>query len=79
MMFETFMIHKYFKGTFIGKTYYQGATRKSLEKVLARGYRDGELRSWKIVHFDEARVYKLIDSQEEYVETLTKFKSLPMA
>jgi len=79
MMFETFMIHKYFKGTFIGKTYYQGATKKSLEKVLARGYRDGELRSWKIVHFDEARVYKLIDGQEEYVETLTKFKSLPMA
>lgn len=79
MMFETFMIHKYFKGTFIGKTYYQGATKKSMEKVLARGYRDGELRSWKIVHFDEARVYKLIDGQEEYVETLTKFKSLPMA
>jgi hypothetical protein len=79
MMFETFMIHKYFKGTFIGKTYYQGATRKSLERVLARVYRDGELRSWKIVHFDEARVYKLIDGQEKYVETLTKFKSLPMA
>jgi hypothetical protein len=79
MMFETFMIHKYFKGTFIGKTYYQGATKKSLEKVLARGYRDGELRSWKIVHFDEARVYKFIDGKEEFVETLTKFKSLPMA
>jgi hypothetical protein len=78
-MFDTYMVHKYFKGTFIGKTYYQGATKKSLENFMARGYRDGELRSWKTVHFDEARVYKFIDGQEEYVETVTKFKSLPMA
>lgn len=73
------MVHKFSKGTFIGKSYYQGATKKSLENFLARGFRDGELRSWKMVHFDEARVYKLIDGKEEYVETVTKFKSLAMA
>jgi hypothetical protein len=33
-MFDTYMVHKYFKGTFIGKTYYQGATKESLENFL---------------------------------------------
>jgi hypothetical protein len=53
--------------------------QKNHWKISCRGYRDGELRSWKTVHFDEARVYKVIDGQEEYVETVTKFRSLPMA
>lgn len=79
MMFDTYMIHKFFKGTLIGKSYYQAATKKSLEKFMAQGYRDGELRFGKIVHFDEARVFKLVDGEEEFVKTVTKFKSLPMA
>ena len=29
-MFDTNMIHKYNKGELIGKSYYQGATKKSL-------------------------------------------------
>lgn len=39
----------------------------------------GELRFGKTVHFDEARVFKLFDGKEEFVKTVTKFKSLPMA
>jgi hypothetical protein len=78
-MFDTYMIHKYNKGELIGKSYYQGATKKSLVSILARAYRDGEFRSWKTVHFDEAKVFKLIDGKEVFVETVTKFKSLPMA
>ncbi|WP_335700767.1 hypothetical protein [Neobacillus drentensis] len=46
---------------------------------MAQGYRDGELGLGKIVHFDEARVFKLIDGKEEFVLYVTKFKSLPKA
>ena len=78
-MFETYMVHKFFRGDFIGKTYYQGTTQNSLDHFMAKGYRDGELRAGKIVQFDEARIYKFNDGKEEYVKTVTKFKSLPMA
>ncbi|WP_335382851.1 hypothetical protein [Neobacillus drentensis] len=79
IMFDTYMVYKYFKGAFIGKTYHQGATKKFLVNFMAKGYRDGELRLGKIVHFDEARVFKIIDGKEEFVKKVTKFKSLPMA
>jgi hypothetical protein len=78
-MFDTYMVHKYFKGMLIGKTYYQGTTMKSLTYYMAKAYRDGEVRFGKTVHFDEARVFKYTDGKEEFLKTLTKFKSLPMA
>ena len=78
-MFDTYMVHKYFKGQFIGKTYYQGSTEKSLTYFMARGYRDGEIRFGKTVHFDEARVYRLVDGKEEFIKCVAKFKSLPLA
>ncbi|MEH7308699.1 hypothetical protein [Neobacillus drentensis] len=78
-MFDTYMVYKYFKGVFIGRSYHQGATKKTLVNSLARSYRDGELRLGKIVHFDEARVFKLIDGKEEFVKNVTKFKSMNMA
>jgi hypothetical protein len=79
MMFETYMVHKYVKGMLIGKSYYQGTTMKTLTYYMAKAYRDGEVRFGKTVHFDEARVYKYVDGKEEFLQTFTKFKSLPMA
>jgi hypothetical protein len=46
---------------------------------MAKAYRDGEVRFGKTDHFDEARVYKYVDGKEEFLQTFTKFKSLPMA